>query len=113
MPENSFRLIPAVRQDTSHWPAQSHLRRPVTIFPPEPLQQVSGHPPARFFWRGVHLTTLRALGPERITPDWWNTPPSWSTGLRDYWRIETSEGPRLWVFHTPQAPAWAVQGEFL
>lgn len=113
LPENSFRLIPAVRQGASHWPAQSHLRRPVTIFPPEPLQQVSGHPPARFFWRGVHLTTLRAHGPERITPDWWNTPPSWSTGLRDYWRIETSEGPRLWVFHTPQAPAWAVQGEFL
>jgi protein ImuB len=32
--------------------------------------------------------------------------------VRDYWRVQTAEGPRLWLFHTPQAPGWAVQGEF-
>ena len=36
-----------------------------------------------------------------------------SQGVRDYWCIETLEGPRLWLFHTPQQPSWFVQGEFL
>ena len=33
-------------------------------------------------------------------------------GLRDYWRVETAEGRRLWLFFTPQNPGWFVQGEF-
>ncbi len=32
--------------------------------------------------------------------------------LRDYGRIDTHEGPRLWLFHTPQSPGWYSQGEF-
>lgn len=36
-----------------------------------------------------------------------------SQGIRDYWRIDTLEGRRLWLFHTPQKPGWFVQGEFL
>jgi hypothetical protein len=51
----------------------------------------------------MRFTTLRATGPERITPEWWFDDPAWRTGLRDYWRIETQEGPRLWLFVTPQA----------
>ena len=35
-----------------------------------------------------------------------------SGGLRDYWKVETRQGRRLWMFHTPQAPGWHVQGEF-
>ena len=43
-------------------------------------------------------------------------------GLRDYWQVETAEGPRLWLFHTPAdpgadpaadpaaGPAWYAQG---
>ena len=85
------------------------------------MTAASGNPPASFRWRRVRFTTLRALGPERITPEWWFDDPAWRSGLRDYWRIETREGPRLWLFHTPQTPDWPapggaqnwhVQGEF-
>lgn len=72
-------------------------------------------PPAAFAWRGRHLTTARAHGPERLAPEWWLDDPAWRSGLRDYWRVETAEGPRLWLFHTPAAPAgpaWWVQGTF-
>jgi protein ImuB len=63
------------------------------------------------------FTTLRATGPERITAEWWLDDPAWRAGLRDYWRMETAEGARLWLFHTPQSPGWGnagwyVQGEF-
>ena len=42
----------------------------------------------------------------------WPRDPAWRTGLRDYWRVETREGRRLWLFHTPQNPGWFVHGEF-
>jgi protein ImuB len=60
----------------------------------------------------MSFSTLRATGPERIAPEWWFDDPNWRTGLRDYWRIETCEGPRLWLFQTPQLPGWYAQGEF-
>ncbi|MCC5987574.1 MAG: hypothetical protein JJT95_07820, partial [Pararhodobacter sp.] len=69
-------------------------------------------PPRRFRWRRRWLTLARATGPERLAPEWWLDDPAWRSGLRDYWRVETAEGPRLWLFFTPQAPGWAVQGQF-
>ncbi|MAM37093.1 MAG: nucleotidyltransferase [Erythrobacter sp.] len=112
IPERSFLMAPAAYAAPEAPPLQSGPLRPITLFPPEPATAASGHPPASFRWRRMRLTTLRATGPERITPEWWFDDPAWRSGLRDYWRIETREGPRLWLFHTPQAPAWHVQGEF-
>ena len=69
-------------------------------------------PPDRFRWRGQVLTTRTAHGPERIAPEWWWDDPGWRTGPRDYWHVETAEGPRLWLFHTPARPRWYAQGMF-
>lgn len=112
IPERSFLLAPAAYAAAASAACRSGPMRPITLFPPEPVTAATGHPPARFRWRRMPFTTLRAIGPERIAPEWWFDDPAWRTGLRDYWRIETQEGPRLWLFHTPQAPAWCVQGEF-
>ncbi len=65
----------------------------------------------------MRLSTLRAGGPERISPEWWLDDPEWRSGLRDYWRIETHQGRRLWLFCTYRRDArgtrdWFVQGEF-
>lgn len=120
IPERSFRIAPAAYSLAEPLPARRGPSRPITLFPPEPIS-AQGSPPARFRWRRMSFTTLRATGPERIAPEWWFDDPNWRTGLRDYWRIETQEGPRLWLFHTPQAPGWPapggaqnwhVQGEF-
>jgi protein ImuB len=58
------------------------------------------------------LTAARITGPERIAPEWWLEDENWGRGLRDYWRVETHQGRRLWLFYTPQNPGWFVQGEF-
>lgn len=114
IPERSFVLAPAAYSSPEPIPRRTGAARPITIFPPEPVTAASGHPPATFRWRRLEFTTLRARGPERITPEWWFDDPAWRSGLRDYWRIETREGPRLWLFATPQTGPgdWYVQGEF-
>ena len=114
IPERSQIIAPAAYAAPEPSPPRCGPHRPLTLFPPEPVTGASGHPPSRFRWRRMRFTTLRALGPERITPEWWFDDPAWRSGLRDYWRIETHEGPRLWLFATPQAQSadWYVQGEF-
>ena len=112
IPERSFVQIQAAHATpTADWPKDGPPR-PMLIFPPEPVSAVQGHPPEAFRWRRMRLTTHCAMGPERIAPEWWHDDPAWRSGLRDYWRIETRQGPRLWLFHTPQNPGWYAQGEF-
>ena len=113
-PERSFRLSPATgAPDPDPAPVPcSGPPRPIALFPPEPVLGATGYPPVRFRWRRTSFTTLRATGPERIAPEWWLDDPAWQGGLRNYWRIETAEGPRLWMFHTPRKDHWSVQGEF-
>jgi len=112
IPERSFLLAPAAYSTAETSPSQTGPARPITLFQPEPVTAVSGTPPASFRWRRMRFTTLRATGPERIAPEWWFDDPAWRSGLRDYWRIETQEGPRLWLFTTPQTRDWYMQGEF-
>lgn len=111
IPERSFTLAPAAfSAPEGGWaPARP---RPLWLFAPEPVDATGPRPPRRFRWRRMALTTGRATGPERIAPEWWLPDDAWHGGLRDYWQVETEEGRRLWMFYTPQAPGWFVQGEF-
>ncbi len=116
IPERSHIIASAAYSAAEPVPPQRGPQRPIILFAPEPVTvrggAQPGHPPARFSWRRMTFTVLRADGPERIAPEWWFDDPAWRTGLRDYWRIETREGPRLWLFHTPQSSAWTAQHWF-
>ncbi len=111
IPERGYIISPAAFSDPAEgWSAPRP--RPVRLFPPEPLHHTGTEPPGRFRWRRMSLTTGRATGPERIAPEWWLADENWRFGVRDYWRVETKQGWRLWLYHTPQNPGWFVQGEF-
>ncbi|KUP93362.1 DNA polymerase IV [Tritonibacter horizontis] len=111
IPEHSFLIVPAAHSPSaSGWHAPRP--RPITLFPPEPIMAKGAEPPARFRWRRMSFSTGRAVGPERIAPEWWFENPAWASGLRDYWKVDTREGRRLWLFYTPQSPGWYVHGEF-
>lgn len=111
IPERSFIMAPMAYSDPAEgWSRQRP--RPIYLFPPEPIAARGSRPPKRFRWRRMSLTTGRATGPERIAPEWWLEDDNWRSGLRDYWRVETLQGRRLWLFYTPQNPGWFVQGEF-
>lgn len=111
IPERSFIVAPAAYSNPADSWISTHPR-PITLFPPEPIAATGTRPPMRFRWRRMPLTTGRTTGPERIAPEWWLQDDNWRSGLRDYWRVETREGRRLWLFYTPQNPGWFVQGEF-
>ncbi len=111
IPERSFIVAPAAYSaPESGW--ANPRPRPLQLFPPEPITGTGHRPPARFRWRRMALSTARATGPERIAPEWWLDDENWHSGLRDYWQVETHQGRRLWLFHTPQNPGWFVHGEF-
>jgi protein ImuB len=97
------------REPPEGWAAKQRpvrlARRPVPI---AALSLLPEGPPVRLGERRV----VSAEGPERILPAWWK--PGEQPGARDYWRVETEDGRRLWVFATRQrgSPAWFVHGWF-
>ncbi|PYF08106.1 protein ImuB [Rhodobacter viridis] len=114
IPARSFLIAPAALVPPAPRTGWAVARpRPVTLFAPEPVAAPARPaPPRNFRWRRRAFTTARATGPERIAPEWWLGEESWRGGLRDYWRIDTTTGPRLWLFFTPEAPGWFAEGEF-
>ncbi len=81
------------------WPAPPGPR-PLVMFRPEPVD-APGVPdlPTRFRWRRRAFRLRMAAGPERLQPEWWLEDPDWRGGTRDYWRVETEGGDRLWLFY--------------
>ncbi|MFN0262268.1 Y-family DNA polymerase [Tepidamorphus sp. 3E244] len=94
--------------------------RPVHLFrrpePIETLAQIPDGPPLRFRWRRVLHEVARGEGPERIAPEWWQ--PGEDIHIRDYYRLEDSQGRRFWVYRegtyedTRQPPRWYMHGLF-
>ncbi|MEM1352415.1 MAG: DNA polymerase Y family protein [Pseudomonadota bacterium] len=97
------------------WPAPPNAR-PVVLWRPEPVQAPDAPELPRFFrWRGQTLRPSLATGPERIAPEWWLDDPNWRSGVRDYWRTETEDGQRLWLFYAHghmMSSGWFCQGRF-
>jgi len=98
------------------WPRDATPPRPLVLFRPEPVTAADDPlPPQQFRWRRRDLAVRVAVGPERILPEWWLDTPEWRSGPRDYWRIETVAGERLWLFYAhggEVSGGWFCQGCF-
>lgn len=124
IPERAFTRAAAAYSSPRDWGAgqggPAGPARPVSLMRPRPLRlpegevAVAGRPPARFLVDGAVCTLAEASGTERLAPEWWWDDPDWRSGPRDYWRVATREGPRLWLFHTAGArePCWYLHGVF-
>ena len=95
--------------------------RPMRLLsPPEPIQAIAllpDHPPSQIRWRGQNWRIRRATGPERIGPKWWQNQQSDKMVSRDYYRLETQDGYRLWVYRSGlpdrgDAISWHLHGLF-
>ncbi len=123
VPERASHLAP-LASTALPWPSPAlgePPRRPIRLFdPPQPIEvlaEVPDGPPRRFRWRGQHHDVAAAEGPERIAAEWWRRKDG--AGLtRDYWRVETADGRRLWLLRhglygvEAAHPRWYVHGLF-
>ncbi len=125
LPEKSTLVLAAAWSDPAPaWRtaarSASAVPRPLMIWPPEPVAapDMTPHrsaPPAGFRWRRRDFDTCAQAGPERIAPEWWLDDPAWRSGVRDYWRVTTVQGDRLWLFFAHGAtmsPGWFCHGSF-
>lgn len=117
IPERSMRRVPALAPAAGlTWPEA--LPRPTRLVdPPEPVVATAllpDHPPAFFVWRKIRHRVVKADGPERITGEWWRSDDEVSS-IRDYYRIESEQGGRFWLFRdapADQGGRWWLHGVF-
>ena len=93
---------------------------------PEPIEVEAAlddplDPPVALRTRGGRAVRLSsARGPERIAPEWWREREGEESGDegspagRDYWRVETEDGVRLWLYRElrPGPARWFLHGLF-
>jgi protein ImuB len=82
------------------------LRQPLPL---ETLAVVPDGPPIQFRQQGRQHTVARHWGPERIETGWWRNRPA---AVRDYYRVETTEGQRYWIFRRRRRGKWFLHGAF-
>jgi protein ImuB len=125
VPERAVRRVPPLPVRQPSWvddPATPRpirlLRRPEAI---EVIAPVPDDPPIRFSWRGVAHRVRAAAGPERIAAEWWRGKQSGRRSetdlIRDYYRVEDSDGARFWIFRAglhaaDRMPRWYLHGLF-
>ena len=113
LPEREFTSVEAVQCARLPVWKRSPRRRPIRLYTnPECLRMLEpGRPPRTFEWRRRQYEIASAEGPERLASEWWREgvrPP------RDYWRIQTTTGLRLWLltYPGPRRSDWYVAGRF-
>lgn len=116
MPEWAFRLVPpsiARSERERHvfrlLPHPRPLRLAPSPLPVRSLLRTGTGPPARFQIAGeaADLVVERAWGPERLETGWWRR--SGGAEQRDYFRVETTTGRRLWLFERAEG-SWFLHG---
>jgi protein ImuB len=78
---------------------------------PLPLEVRAAPPsslPQQIYWQGEWLAVQRVWGPERIQTGWWRGRDI----QRDYFRVETAGGARLWIFRRWRDGHWFLHGLF-
>lgn len=118
--QTAFRSMPAAPSQQIT-PQDSLLPiRPIRLFEhPElvadAIAEVPDGPPVRFRWRQTLHEVVHAEGPERIAMEWWRDSTS-TVPARDYFRVESRTGVRLWLFRQglfgEHGPRWFVHGLF-
>lgn len=119
-PELAYHYAPLVDALGQHPRRNPAWRAQRPDLPPRPLRLVrrpilldtaprpSEDPPQHFDWHHEEHRVTQAWGPERIETGWWRGRP---VG-RDYWRVETATGSRLWLFRRLRDEQWFLQGAF-
>jgi protein ImuB len=107
------RQLPATAAVAAHGsPFTVHRSAPIAVVPsarraldpPESVEVLcDGETPRVVTWRGHRIPVTRALGPERLSGDWWD-----DGYRRDYWRCESMAGD-LTLYWDRSDDSWRLQ----
>ena len=126
IPEKSYIFTsPANNLQIDNWPIQ-HKARPKILFEPQPiimLKQISklgsDKPPRLFSWGGQKYEISKAIGPERISSNWWLVKKNHENAERHYWQVKSTCGSHFWLFNSRKnsgvndyKDTWLIQGQF-
>jgi protein ImuB len=121
MKRQSSRLAALTPADDCHWQDSLVPVLPIRLFElPERVEAIAempDGPPVRFRWRRVLHEVAHAEGPERIAMQWWRDEKG-RTLTRDYFRVESREGARMWLYREglygreSARPRWFLHGLF-
>jgi protein ImuB len=128
IPEFAMAAVPAhaprrARPQEKESYAQDSLTstRPIRLFQrPELIEavaEVPDGPPVRFRWRRVLHEVVMTEGPERIAMEWWRDACG-NKLTRDYFRVESRTGARVWLYREglygreATQPRWFLHGLF-
>ncbi len=110
-PERAIRRVSPFAKPSVFLPAPRPvrlLRRPLAL---EAVALLPDAPPSLLRLGRQTLRILRAMGPERLEPEWWH---GHGARPRDYYLVETQGGARWWVCRSgaPGAPdaRWYLHG---
>jgi protein ImuB len=125
VPERTVRRVPPLPVRQPAWVGDPAAPRPIRLLRrPEEIEVIApvpDDPPVRFRWRGVSHRVRAAAGPERIAAEWWRGKRSGERPetdlIRDYYRVEDSDGARFWIFRAglhaaDRMPRWYLHGLF-
>lgn len=90
-------------------PAEAGFWAPVRVYRvPLPAEVVLlRQRPLRLRWERREEFVTESLGPHRVETGWWRR----RFLQRDYYRIATCSGRRLWIFERPRKSGWFLAGE--
>jgi protein ImuB len=89
--------------------------RPLQLLPiPVPIRVIAtlspdgDGRPGSFIHDGINRSIVHAMGPERISGQWWEG----QNKTRDYFDVEDANGRRFWIFRVMETMRWFLQGEW-
>ncbi len=114
IPEKGFEFHPYREKASKPVPAVPPPggRPPCLLRPPRPIQAIAlmpDHAPAWISWQGRRHVIISGLGPERICGEWWHDGIE-NAGVRDYFKVQDSNGRWLWIYRDNDTQQWFLQG---
>lgn len=94
---------------TNHSPPRTD-RPSLLLNKPQPIRAMAAMPDGAPFWlkwREQKYELKEAIGPERISGEWWR---EGAQASRDYFKVQLPNGTWLWIFRELESSRWYLQG---
>jgi len=113
MPERVEQHVPAMQPLRLRDRITVSVDRPSVLLPkPRPVEVMAitpDGPLVQMQWCGQSLRVLMTVGPERLTPEWWQA-DRLTDATRDYFKVQDEWGRWWWLYRELETRQWFMHG---